>query len=121
MTDVLPESLIPMKLRDVPSRKKRVSEMEKNLTHEPPPTTNEPPPPTTSEPPPVTSESPRAAEVSNESVESKFTGTDDEDMVVPLTDLEFTKTLRELKQLCTGKGLSTNGKKSDLVRRLAEH
>ena len=38
-----------------------------------------------------------------------------------VVDMERTYTIRQLKDMCTERSLSTAGKKSELVRRITEH
>lgn len=115
MIDTLPLSLIP-EPSTTPSPKR--SQRREEVSPPPPPRKSkkkETPPP----PPPPTEEE----EVADDPMEEE-----EEDVItivetpIPITAnlLERSKTLKELKDMCTEKGLSNVGKKAELAKRLVE-
>lgn len=63
-------------------------------------------------------EAEEVVEVKGEGAINVAEGREDEDIVVPDDNWEKSKTLKELRNMCVQRNLSSNGKKSDLVERI---
>lgn len=120
LNETLPLSLITETSR--PTRKKRVSREEDVDKEEPPVVAREPSPPPPVAPHELVEESaPSAEEEEPRNCVSKEASADDreEDIVVlQSSDVDASRTVKELRDMCAARNLSIAGKKAELLARL---
>ena len=128
----LPESLIPATLPVTPKRSKRVQgadEVRAPPEEEAPEEGAAPPeekaapeegaaPPEEEAAPPEEGVAPPEEEAAPEANTASSEASNE---IIVYEDLQRTKTLRELKEMCLERSLPTHGKKMELVRRIEEH